>query len=169
MTNLLVSFAAQWLIIVPAVLVLGVIVARRRWKADIFEAAASGALAIVLVKIAAAVVHEKRPFVLEHVHPLVAHAADNSFPSDHLTACGIAFAYLWPRSRPMALAALVFAAAIACARVLAHLHWPIDVASGFALGALATIAVRLLSALPRRATSRKRIDTQYEAQIDVPQ
>lgn len=148
----LIAFIAQWLLIVPAALVAASILLRKRWKADLVEAALSGIATTALVKIAGAAFFEQRPFIVEHLRPLVAHGADNAFPSDHLAACGLAFAYLWPRSRPLALTTLVLAALIAAARVLAHLHWPADVAAGFALGGLATIAVRaLLSFKSRRA------------------
>lgn len=133
----LIEFTAQWLLVVPALLVVAAILVRRHWKRDILEAAAAGIATIVLVKIAASAFVERRPFVVEHVRPLVAHPPDNSFPSDHLAACGLAFAYLFVRSRPMALLALLCAAIIAWARVAARLHWPLDVTAGFVIGALA--------------------------------
>lgn len=115
---------------------------RRQWRGDSIEAALAGVATIGLVKLAAALHFEQRPFVSEHVHALVTHAADNSFPSDHLAAAGLAFAFLWPRSKPMALAALVTAIVLGAARVALFLHWPVDVIAGFALGALAVILVR---------------------------
>lgn len=156
-----IAFVAQWLLLLPAGLVAAVIVVRRHWRADLLEAAAAGALTIAIVKIAAALRVEQRPFVLEHLRPIVAHAPDNAFPSDHLAACGLAFVYLWPRSKPMAILTLASAAAIAAARVLARLHWPIDVAAGFVFGALAAavagIAVRRGGdATPERAPSVRR-------------
>jgi undecaprenyl-diphosphatase len=129
-----ISFVAQWLLIVPAGLVAVVILARRQWKRDLLDAVFGGLATIALVKLAGASFAEARPFVVEHVQPLVAHAPDNAFPSDHLAACGLAFAYLLPRSRIAAIATLVFAGAIGYARVAARLHWPDDVVVGFVLG-----------------------------------
>jgi undecaprenyl-diphosphatase len=137
-----IAFAAQWLIIVPALLVAAVILVRRSWKRDLVEAFLAGAGTIALVKIAGTLFVEPRPFVVEHLHPLVAHAPDNAFPSDHLAACGLACAYLFVRSRVLAAAALLTAGAIAYARVAAHLHWPPDVAVGFLLGTLAAAFAR---------------------------
>ncbi|HUY41106.1 MAG TPA: phosphatase PAP2 family protein [Candidatus Dormibacteraeota bacterium] len=145
--TLVIAIVAQWGILIPAALVAASILLRRHWKNDVLEAAVAGGATIALVKIAGALVFEKRPFVVEHLHPLVSHAADNAFPSDHLAACGLAFAYLWPRSRSMAGVTVIIAAAIASARVLAHLHWPIDVATGFVLGFAAVHGARGVLAL----------------------
>ncbi|MFN2448272.1 MAG: phosphatase PAP2 family protein [Candidatus Baltobacteraceae bacterium] len=139
------AFVAQWFIVIPALLVVASVALRKRWKLDGLEAASAAALTVALVKLAAAVRAEPRPFIVEHAHPLVAHAPDNAFPSDHLAACGLAFVYLWTRDKRMAAVALLAAALIAAARVLAKLHWPVDVAVGFALGSLGATAARIVS------------------------
>ena len=136
------AFAAQWLLLVPVFLTIAVVIARRKWKRDLPEALCAGLATIAFVKIAGILFVERRPFVLEHLQPLVSHAPDNAFPSDHLAACGLAFAYVFPRSKPAAIAILLAAAAIAYARVAARLHWPGDVAAGFLLGSLAALLVR---------------------------
>ncbi len=151
MPNLAIAFAAQWLLLVPVAFVAIVIISRRRWKRDAIEAIAASIGTIALVKLAAAFVHEARPFVVEHVAPLVAHPPDNAFPSDHLAACGLAFAYLLPRSKALAFATLVIAAAIGYARVAANLHWPLDVAAGFVLGAFGAYGAQEILAV---ATNR---------------
>lgn len=133
------AFVAQWLLVVPAALVVAAILWRRRWVADIAQAALAGAFTVIGVKIAGALHFESRPFVVEHVRPLIPHAADNAFPSDHLAACGLAVAYLWPRSKPAAVLALLCAAAIGAARVLARVHWPDDIFAGFLIGVFATV------------------------------
>ena len=125
---------AMWGIVLPLLFVLIVTVRRGKWRLDISQGALGGLATILIVKIAAAFFYERRPFLVEHLHPLVAHAADNAFPSDHLAACGLAVGYLWPRSRALALLAIVVAFAIAIARVLARLHYPQDVIAGFAFG-----------------------------------
>lgn len=147
----MIAAVAQWALLVPALLVAGTIVVRRRWRIDVTEAVVAGIATIAFVKLAGALRFEQRPFVLEHLHPLVPHAPDNAFPSDHLAAAGLAFAYLWPRSKPLAIVVLVFAAAIGAARVLAHLHWPVDIVAGFVIGAVAT---ELARAVLRRTSLR---------------
>lgn len=141
----LVIFTAQWLLLLPAGLVGFAVLVRKRWTQDIAEGAAAGLMTIVFVKIAGALVHERRPFIVEHVQPLIPHAADNAFPSDHLAACGLAVVYLWPRSKPLAIISFGAACAIAVARVDARLHWPLDVIVGFVLGAAAAALAHALA------------------------
>jgi membrane-associated phospholipid phosphatase len=143
------AIIAQWALVIPAALVLIALVLRAQWREDLSEAGIAGIVTVALVKVAGALRFESRPFVVEHVPPLVPHVPDNAFPSDHLAAAGLAFAFLWPRSKSLAIVALLFAAAIGTARVIARLHWPIDIVIGFALGTLAV-------ALTRAAFARKR-------------
>lgn len=97
------------------------------------------------VKVAGMVWTDPRPFVVDHVVPLISHSSDNGFPSDH-TALATAVAAVvlrWHRRTGVAL--LVLAALLGTARVAAHVHhWP-DVAAGLTIG-LACAAVGLLVA-----------------------
>lgn len=146
----LVAAVAEYALLVPALAVLAVVLARRKWRIDLASAVLAAIGAAVFVKIAAALRFEQRPFVVLHTAPLIPHAADNAFPSDHLAACGLAVAYLWPRSRPLAVLALLIAGAIGAARVLALVHWPVDIVAGFLLGAAgATLGLILTRALFR--------------------
>ncbi len=147
-----IALVAMWGIVLPLVLVVVATIRRGAWSIDVASGALGGLATIVFVKISAALIYERRPFLVEHVKPLVAHAADNAFPSDHLAACGLAFGYLWPRSKALALLALVAAGAIAVARVLAHLHYPQDVVFGFLFG----LAGALVGAWAARTVMTKR-------------
>ena len=132
--NSLIAFVATWGLLLPLLLVCIVTFRRAHWRIDLAQGALGGLATIAIVKTSAALWVEQRPFIVEHVRPLVAHAADNAFPSDHLAACGLAVGYLWPRSKALSALALVAALVIAFARVLARLHYPQDVIAGFAFG-----------------------------------
>lgn len=141
---------AQWLLVVPVVLTLWILIKRRQWQADIIDGVLAGVLTIAFVKLAAASYVHARPFIAYGRLPLVSHAPDNAFPSDHLAACGLAFGYIWPRSRVLAFIVLICAALIGVARILAGLHWSIDIVSGFLLGLLAALAADLVLRLYSR-------------------
>ena len=85
----------------------------------------------------------ERPYV-EHPHSLVLFTPpshDPSFPSDHATAAfAIAVAVLF-FNRRLGAVFLVFAAAIACSRVLLAMHYPTDVLAGALTGTLAAVVV----------------------------
>lgn len=143
---------AAWGIFIPVALVLVEIARSRDRRVAFIEAALSGVLTIAIVKIGALFFDHARPFVTLHIQPLIAHAADNSFPSDHAAAAGLAAAYLWPRSRALAIVAFVAACAIGAARVAAHLHWPIDIIGGIAFGVVGGI---IGTTIVRQALARR--------------
>jgi undecaprenyl-diphosphatase len=103
-----------------------------------------------------ALVDRPRPFV-RYPEPdvLVPRPHDASFPSGHAAtsfAAATILSFAFPKWTP---AFLLLAAAIAFSRVYVGVHYPLDVISGAALGALIAIALRLLVANPprlRRAT-----------------
>jgi len=81
-----------------------------------------------------------RPFVAEHFIPLIKHAADSSFPSDHLAALGALCGATWFAARRLSAATAIVAAAVAFARVYVGVHWVTDVVAGFGFGVLAGVA-----------------------------
>lgn len=129
-----IAFFTSWGLVVPVVLILSSIARDTRWRAAIVEAVTGGVATVLLVKLGGLAYSHPRPFVVHHVLPLVAHAADNGFPSDHSAAAGLAVAFLWTRSRLSASIAIVFGLIVGAARVVAQLHWPIDIAAGYAFG-----------------------------------
>ena len=141
---------AQWLLVVPVVLTLWLVVEWRQWQADIIEGVLAGILTVAFVKLGAASYVHARPFIVYGRLPLVLHAPDNAFPSDHLAACGLLFGYIWPRSRLFTFIVLICAALIGAARVLAGLHWPVDIVAGFLLGLLAAFAAGFVRSYNRR-------------------
>ena len=114
----------------------------------------AGALACV-VAIAIGLVLEHslarpRPFVALGIAPLLPHAADSSFPSDH-TLAGVALigvlAWRVPRIGGWLLG---WALLVGAARVMAGLHYPSDIAGSAVLAlALDGLAWRLLTRVYR--------------------
>ena len=69
-----------------------------------------------------------RPFMLGLGHNLIAHAANSSFPSDHLTGLwAFAFSFLLQRSKRMtAVALILLGLPMAWARIYLGVHFPLD-------------------------------------------
>jgi membrane-associated phospholipid phosphatase len=99
---------------------------------------AIGAIAaFVLDLIAGHLWFELRPFAAMHVAPCVPHdPADNSFPSDHAAAGAYFTAFLGFVDVRWAAVALVGAVLVSIARVACLLHYPHDVAVGWAIGGI---------------------------------
>ena len=97
------------------------------------------------------VLYEPRPFVAQHFTPLIPHAVDSSFPSDHLSALGAITAASWFGRRSAGIFAACISVLVATARVAAGVHYPIDVITGSLLGvACATVIWWLLGIVSER-------------------
>lgn len=104
-----------------------------------------GVLALLLSTIASHLYYDTRPFVTEHTVPLIAHAADNGFPSDHaLFTSFIGFA-IYLHSRAVGSVLLLVAVLVGVARVAARIHHPIDIVGSFVIAAISVAIVQLVA------------------------
>ncbi|MHB8718436.1 MAG: phosphatase PAP2 family protein [Candidatus Dormibacteria bacterium] len=104
---------------------------------------------------------EPRPFVVDHFTPLIAHAADGSFPSDHLLVLGALAGGCLPASRRLGAAAMLMALLVAVARVYVGVHHPIDVVAGFLVGMACGLGA--WTALDRATPLIERLDAELQS------
>lgn len=103
------------------------------------------ALTYALGKLGSHFYFDPRPFAVEGITPLIPHAADNGFPSDHtLLAAGLAAAALF-YDRRAALLLWVVAIVIGGARILALVHHPIDILGSILCALIAAGIVEWIS------------------------
>ncbi len=99
----------------------------------------------VIGKILEYALYRPRPFVQFDFTPLVAHAADTSFPSSHMiilfTLATIIFSSV---SRQQGTWLYILATLVGLARIFVGLHFPLDIAAGALIGFAAPLLVRLL-------------------------
>lgn len=97
-------------------------------------------LAFLLTKALAYLIYTTRPFVSEHIQPLINHVADNGFPSDHtvLTMTVAAVVFVFNRKAGFMLALLSLS--IGLARMLAKIHQPLDILGSIFIAILSTYA-----------------------------
>lgn len=141
MKHLFVVVAGEYLfILVIAGLIFAWIRARRETKLRfLLSAAVAGALAYGLSLLAAHMYFDPRPFVVRGVAPLIAHAADNGFPSDHaLLTMTLSATTVFFNRKTAALMALV-TVLVGVARVMALVHTPQDIAGAWVLGIVASV------------------------------
>ena len=114
------------------------------------------ALALVLIKVAAMVHTDPRPFVVDpSLKPLFPHPADNGFPSDHTTMVVTISLLVLAYRRGVGLALLVVSALVGWARVASHVHHTQDIVAGAVIGIVATaVGVLAERAITRRRESR---------------
>ncbi len=149
----LVALAASFLLYVVA---LGAGLAWLRGPRDerlpFAVAGVTAAVAVgVLVKVAGALWSDPRPFVVDHVVPLIGHGVDNGFPSDHTALAFAVSLVVVTRDRMVGAVLLGLSVLLAAARVAALVHHVPDVVGGAAIGAVAAALGVLVSRhLPAR-------------------
>ncbi len=98
----------------------------------------------LIAKIMGFFYYDPRPFVLGNFTPLIHHAPDNGFPSDHtlLTADMASVLYLFSKKTSMVL--WMFTLIVGISRVYAGLHHPIDVFGSMVIAIITTVSACLL-------------------------
>ena len=130
---------STWVITPVILIVLGLLVAQRRWRATTFWIMAMVSSQLLIGPVKALYDRERPP------DPLV-ETTGASFPSGHAVAATavalslvIAFVPVGPTRRNLELVAAGFAVLMALSRVYLRAHWLSDVAAGAALGAAAAV------------------------------
>lgn len=122
------------------------------WKVDkkvlkmlLFVSVISFPLAFIIAKLSSFVLFDPRPFIVERVAPLIPHAADNGFPSDHtlltMAIASVVFAF----NKKLGSVLFIIALCVGTARVLAKVHHPLDIigAAIIAIGSSALVYILL--------------------------
>ena len=125
-TATLVAVYAIWL--VPATLLLGWLRGGEHARGLMLQAAVSGLIALLLNQMIGLVWQQPRPFMIGLGHTFIAHAADSSFPSDHLTLLwAVAFSLrLNQRTEAVGFMLALLGLPMAWARIYLGVHFPMD-------------------------------------------
>jgi len=151
MPSNLTIFAAQYLVFIDAVLALGILawLLYRRPRSAVTRWIVAALIMVVLsyglAKIGAAIYNDPRPFTQDHVKPLLSHAPDNGFPSDHALLAAAIVAAVLLVSPLWALPFVVLGVLVDWARVGAGIHHVQDVVGSSLFVLLATIVALLVA------------------------
>ncbi|MDE2021534.1 MAG: phosphatase PAP2 family protein [Patescibacteria group bacterium] len=85
--------------------------------------------------------YDPRPFVVLHITPLLPHAADNGFPSDHALLMGTIAAIVTVFSKRLGIVLWILAILVGAARVLAGVHHILDILGSFIIAIGATTII----------------------------
>ncbi len=115
-----------------------------RDRVALLEATAAGLLGLGVNQVFAAFFFRPRPYMLGLVKPLITHAYETSFPSDHATLMlGVGlYLLLFTRRRWAGAVLLLLGGATAWARVYAGVHFPSDVLGSAGVAIAACVAVK---------------------------
>lgn len=148
----LIIFCAKYLIWLVVLLGLAFLFVSIHWKRVALSAALSMALAYALAKAVGALWYDPRPFVVGHLTPLIAHAADNGFPSDHMLLGAAIASVVYAHNRVWGLVLWILALIVGVARVLAGVHHTVDLAGSIIV---AVVAVGVIEFALRRLWPRQ--------------
>jgi undecaprenyl-diphosphatase len=102
-------------------------------------------VAYVASRILTGVIYDPRPYLVEHLRPLMALSRDNGFPSDHTLLAAALAASLWWIDRRLVLPFAVGAVLVMLGRLGVGAHHTLDVLGSVAI---VTAAAVLAGALP---------------------
>jgi undecaprenyl-diphosphatase len=106
----------------------------------------TSALAFIFAKIFSHFIYDPRPFVVGHFKPLIAHAADNGFPSDHtLLAMAIAFS-VFIHNKKWGIGLFVLGLLIGLSRVFAGVHHLTDIIGSIVIAGVAAFIIKYIYA-----------------------
>lgn len=133
--NIFFIFGAKYLFVL-SVVVAGVFFLyqpRPSQKKIAVLAALSGALSFVIGILAGFLYANPRPFVSEHITPLIPHAPNNGFPSDHALLVGLIASVIYPFNRRVSAVLWIIAITVAASRVVVGVHHSLDVVTSFVI------------------------------------
>lgn len=123
------TFFAEYAIwALPVIIGFGWLRGNEHTRKILLEATASGLAGLLINQIIGLVWQHPRPFMIDLGHTLIPHAADSSFPSDHLTLLwAVAFSFLMHRSPRLAgMTLALLGLPVAWARIYLGVHFPLD-------------------------------------------
>ena len=86
-----------------------------------------------------------RPFVTDNFPPLTLTVPiDGSFPSGHTAAAFALATSVWLHNKKLGLFFITIALTIGVSRVLANVHWPLDIVGGVVVGTIVSLMVEKL-------------------------
>ena len=121
-------FGEYAIFVVPLLAATGWLLGNERSRKVWLEASVSMLAGLLINQFIALLWPHPRPFLLGLGHNLISHAANSSFPSDHLTGLwAFAFSLLMHRSQRMkAIALILLGLPMAWARIYLGVHFPLD-------------------------------------------
>lgn len=105
--------------------------------------------AFIIDKILNQLISSPRPFVVEGVSPLFSHAADNSFPSEHVLFAMVIAGVIFVYNRTLGVILGILALVIGLARIAAYVHHPIDVLGGIAIATVSVFSALYVLSRPK--------------------
>lgn len=131
-------FAEYVIWVIPVLITVGWLRGSEHTRKVLLEATAAGLAGLLINQIIGWLWQHPRPFMIGLGRTFISHAADSSFPSDHLTLLwSIAFSFLMHRRpRVAGLMLALLGLPVAWARIYLGVHFPFDMIGAALVAAL---------------------------------
>lgn len=96
-------------------------------------------VAFILSRISSYFYYDPRPFVVGHFVPLIAHTADNGFPSDHVLLTGAVAMIVWFYDKKWSTFLSILALFIGASRVYVGVHHATDIVGSIVMTIVASL------------------------------
>ncbi len=157
MPDWLIIFGAKYLIAV-VVIITGIFWLQRN-KEDKKIMAVRGLITMPLSLLSARLIsmlyYNPRPFVVENIAPLIQHASDNGFPSDHTLLAAACAALIASYDKKLGGVLYLLTILIGASRVAAKVHHPLDIFGSIVIAS----AVIWLTVLIQKKLAKKHLQT----------
>lgn len=158
--NLIIIFTAQYVFLINIFIFLSYVAylwlrQRKSFHSFLLLSVVSFPLSLAIAKILARFIYEPRPFVVDHTKPLIAHVADNGFPSDHVLLTTTIAAVIFAFNKKLGTVLFVVTLLIGAARVVAGVHHPLDIFGSMVIAiAVTAVTYSFLPVVRSRFVSR---------------
>jgi undecaprenyl-diphosphatase len=146
MINLLMVFFAKYLFVL--IIILSIIYfitqSKETKKKLLLFACFSFPITLIIAIIAGKIYYDPRPFVVNHFIPLVNHAANNGFPSDHAL---ISFAFasaIFIFNKKLSVVLFTLGIIVGMSRVYVGIHTPVDIIGSFSISIFVVFVLKLV-------------------------
>jgi undecaprenyl-diphosphatase len=138
--TVLTVIAAQYLIfVVGLIAVIATVLSEKATRNNIIKLVIlSFGIAFLIAYITGRFYYDTRPFVIDHIKPLMPHQPDNGFPSDYTLAAIVTAAVIFVYRHKLGILLAVLGVFIGIARIAARLHHPIDIVGSILIAVVAT-------------------------------
>jgi len=144
----LVTLIAQYAIAIPVLAYFVLAYSERhKLKQLVLFTFLSAIIALVCIKVAAAVHSDPRPFIRDGVTPYFSSATDNGFPSDHTALSSMLAAIVFRYNKIAGTLLLLLTLVIGAARVIGGVHHGQDVIGAFVLALMAVYLAHIVTKL----------------------
>lgn len=137
---------AKYVYLVPILLAVIFVLLQKRavQKRLLLFAIISLPLTLLIAKLASHLYYDPRPFVSYHLTPLIPHAPDNGFPSDH-TLISAAFAgLLFIFNKKWGIITGIVAILVGISRIYVRVHSPLDVIASLVISSIVVYSVKYI-------------------------